>query len=61
MQQVIQVILRGGGNIVYYYTNDTHLKPGDYVIVEVERGQDYDAYRLYNNTQYSRHLSISPG
>jgi cell fate regulator YaaT (PSP1 superfamily) len=41
MQQVIQVRLRGGGNIVYYYTNDTHPKPGDYVIVEVERGQDY--------------------
>jgi len=41
MQEVVQVRLRGAGAPVYYYTNNTHPRPGDYVIVEVERGQDY--------------------
>ena len=41
MQEVVQLRLRGAGNIVNYYTNDTHPKIGDYVIVEVERGYDY--------------------
>ncbi|MBU1006057.1 MAG: stage 0 sporulation family protein, partial [Candidatus Omnitrophica bacterium] len=36
-----QVKLRGSGNLFNYYVNDTDPKPGDYVIVEVERGSDY--------------------
>jgi len=41
MQETIQVRLREEGNIIYYYTNNIRPKVGDYVIVEVERGQDY--------------------
>ena len=41
MREAIQVKLRETGNIVYYDINDMRPKPGDYVIVEVERGQDY--------------------
>ena len=41
MREVVQVRLRETGNILYYYTNDIQPKSGDYVIVEVERGQDY--------------------
>lgn len=41
MREVVQVRLRGAGNIFHYYANDTHPKVGDYVIVEVERGHDY--------------------
>ncbi|MFH1478701.1 MAG: stage 0 sporulation family protein [Candidatus Omnitrophota bacterium] len=41
MREAIQVRLREAGNIMYYNTNDIKPKAGDYVIVEVERGQDY--------------------
>ena len=41
MRKTIQVRLREAGNIFYYYTEDIMSNPGDYVIVEVERGQDY--------------------
>jgi len=41
MQEAIQVRLRDSGGILYYDTNDMRPKVGDYVIVEVERGQDY--------------------
>lgn len=41
MQEAVQVRLREAGNIIYFYTNDLKPKIGDYVIVEVERGQDY--------------------
>jgi cell fate regulator YaaT (PSP1 superfamily) len=41
MQPVIQVKLREAGGILYYYTNNIKLKVGDYVVVEVERGQEY--------------------
>lgn len=41
MQEAIQIRLREEGNILYYYTNNIRSKVGDYVIVEVERGQDY--------------------
>jgi len=41
MQEIIQLRLREAGNILYYYTNNMKLKVGDFVIVEVERGQDY--------------------
>ena len=41
MQEAVQVRLREAGNIIYYYTNDLKPNVGDYVIVEVERGQDY--------------------
>ncbi len=41
MQEVVQVRLRGAGNIFHYYTKGLHPKPGDYVVVEVERGHDY--------------------
>lgn len=41
MQEAIQVRLREMGNVLYYGTNDMRPKVGDYVIIEVERGQDY--------------------
>ena len=41
MRETVQLRLRGAGNIFHYYTNNTHPKVGDYVIVEVERGHDY--------------------
>jgi len=41
MQESVQVRLREEGNILYYSTNNIRPKVGDYVIVEVERGQDY--------------------
>ena len=41
MQEIIQGRLRGSGNIFSYYANNIRPKPGDYVIVEVERGHDY--------------------
>ena len=41
MREAIQVRLREAGNILYYDTNGMRPKTGDYVIIEVERGQDY--------------------
>lgn len=41
MRETIQVRLREEGIILSYDTNDMRPKLGDYVIVEVERGQDY--------------------
>lgn len=41
MREAIQVKLRESGNVLYYDTNGMRPKLGDYVIVEVERGQDY--------------------
>lgn len=41
MIDVIHVRLRETGTVLYYHTNNLKLKVGDYVIVEVERGQDY--------------------
>ena len=41
MWEAIQIRLRESGNISYYNTNHMKPKVGDYVIVEVERGQDY--------------------
>lgn len=41
MIDAIQVRLRETGNVLYYHTNNLKLNVGDYVIVEVERGQDY--------------------
>ncbi|MBU1061438.1 MAG: stage 0 sporulation protein, partial [Candidatus Omnitrophica bacterium] len=41
MQEAIQLRLREAGNILYYDTNDMKPKVGDFVIVEVERGQEY--------------------
>lgn len=41
MQEAIQLRLREAGNILYYNTDNIRPKIGDYVIVEVERGQDY--------------------
>ncbi|MFC1666850.1 stage 0 sporulation family protein [Candidatus Omnitrophota bacterium] len=41
MREAIQVRLREVGNVLYYDMNDRHPKTGDYIIVEVERGQDY--------------------
>jgi cell fate regulator YaaT (PSP1 superfamily) len=41
MQEAIQVRLRETGNTLYYEKGDMSPKPGDYVIIEVERGQDY--------------------
>lgn len=41
MQEAIHVRLRGTGNTLYYEKGDMRPKIGDYVIIEVERGQDY--------------------
>jgi len=41
MQEAIQVRMRETGNIIYYEKGDMHPKVGDYVIIEVERGNDY--------------------
>ncbi len=41
MREVTQVKLREAGSILYYDTNGIRPKIGDYVIVEVERGQEY--------------------
>ena len=41
MIDAIRVRLRETGNVLYYHTNNFKLKVDDYVIVEVERGQDY--------------------
>lgn len=41
MYEVVQVKLREAGKISYYNVNTTEVNPGDYVIVEIERGVDY--------------------
>ncbi|MDP6685392.1 MAG: stage 0 sporulation family protein [Candidatus Omnitrophota bacterium] len=41
MLKAIQARLREAGNIQYYALNNIQPKIGDYVVVEVERGQDY--------------------
>ena len=41
MNEVVQVKLREAGKISYYNVNTTEVNPGDYVIVEIERGIDY--------------------
>lgn len=41
MRKAIQVRLRETGNVIHYDTAGLQTKIGDYVIVEVERGQDY--------------------
>jgi len=41
MREAIQVRLRESGNVMYYDAHDIKPKIGDYVIIEVERGQDY--------------------
>lgn len=41
MRKAIQVRLRGSGNLQYCEIGDMQVKIGDYVIVEVERGQEY--------------------
>jgi cell fate regulator YaaT (PSP1 superfamily) len=41
MVEAVQVRLRESGNTSHYDKNNLPLKTGDYVIVEVERGQDY--------------------
>jgi len=41
VKEVIQVRLREAGNTLYYDPGDMKPKIGDYVIVGVERGQDY--------------------
>lgn len=41
MQEVVEVRLREAGRISYFLTDGMDLKPGDYCIVDVERGTDY--------------------
>jgi len=41
MYEVIQVRLREAGKITYFSPGSTHLKAGDLVIVEADRGLDY--------------------
>lgn len=41
MYQVVQVRLREVGKILYYDTKGVTLEPGDYCIVEAERGMEY--------------------
>ncbi len=41
MREVIQVRLREAGNVQQFYKENIDAKPGDYVILEAERGQDY--------------------
>lgn len=41
MQEVVEVRLREAGRIVYFLTGGLDLKPGDYCIVEADRGMDY--------------------
>ncbi|MFH1782795.1 MAG: stage 0 sporulation family protein [Candidatus Omnitrophota bacterium] len=41
MRESVQIRLREAGNILYYNTNNIKPNVSDYVIVEVERGQDY--------------------
>ena len=41
MQTIVQVRLREAGKISAYGAEGLKLKPGDYVIVEVDRGTDY--------------------
>jgi len=41
MERVVQVRLRERGPLLYYKLGTVCVKIGDYVIVEVERGQDY--------------------
>ena len=41
MYEVIQVRLREAGKISYFSTGGMKFKPGDYVIVEADRGLDY--------------------
>lgn len=41
MHEVVQMRLREAGKISYYNVNAIEVNPGDYVIVEIERGVDY--------------------
>ncbi len=41
MYEVIQIRLREAGKISYYSTSGMKFKPGEYVIVEADRGLDY--------------------
>jgi cell fate regulator YaaT (PSP1 superfamily) len=41
MYEVIQIRLRDAGKISYYSTSGMKFKPGEYVIVEADRGLDY--------------------
>lgn len=41
MYEVVQIRLREAGKISYYNVNGVEINPGDYVIVEIERGIDY--------------------
>jgi len=41
LRNAIQVKIREAGSVLYYDTNGMRPKVGDYVIIEVERGQDY--------------------
>lgn len=41
MHEVVQIKLREAGKISYYNINGVKTSPGDYCIVEVERGNDY--------------------
>lgn len=41
MYEVVQIKLREAGKISYYNINSVETNPGDYCIVEIERGIDY--------------------
>lgn len=41
MYEVVQIRLREAGKISYYNVNNIEVNPGDYCIVEIERGIDY--------------------